>query len=91
MAPATGTLTYTPSGGNATVRLAIGGLPANALLAIDWQLDADKGYSIGSFQTDGSGASKQDTLRMFRSPGGAGEQVQIDKANGDQVAALNPC
>lgn len=91
LTPATGTLTYTPSGGNATVQLSIGGLPPNALLAIDWQTNDGNGYSIGSFQTDASGASEQDTLRMFRSPAKAGDQVLITTANGTQVGQLNHC
>jgi hypothetical protein len=89
--PATGSLTYTVSSGNATIRLAIGGLPASTKLAIDWQTNTGDGYSIGEFETSASGDSEQSSLGLFRSPSTAGDQILITTASGNQVAELNRC
>jgi hypothetical protein len=79
------------SGGNATIRLAIGGLPTSTKLAILWQTNDGDGYSIGEFTTSASGASIQSSLGLFTSPSTAGDQVLITTASGNQVAQLNRC
>jgi hypothetical protein len=91
LTPATGAIVYTTSGGKATLRLAVGGLPAAQLLAVDWQLNTGDGYSIGAFRTDANGHSIQSSVRMFRSPATQGDQILITEANGTQVAQLNRC
>jgi hypothetical protein len=77
--------------GDATLRLAASGLPGSGLFAVLWQLNTGDGYSIGAFKTSSAGTSIQSSLRMYRSPATAGDQVLLSRSDGATVAQLNRC
>jgi hypothetical protein len=91
VSPATGTLTYSVAHGNATVALALTGLPKTTALAILWQTSNGSGRSIGAFKTDSGGAAVQSSLHMFISPSTRGAEVVLTTSDGSQVAELNRC
>jgi hypothetical protein len=64
--PLTGRIAYEVSKGNATLVLAVAGLPRDATVGVDWLNDTVRGYTIASFATDREGGTVQGSLRLFR-------------------------
>ncbi|MGO8870079.1 MAG: neocarzinostatin apoprotein domain-containing protein [Acidimicrobiales bacterium] len=90
--PLTGDTEYDGTSGQATMHLAVGGLPPTSWVALDWVNNPVRGYTIGSFTTDATGRSVQTSLTLVRPGEVRGYQLVLTAAGGAQtLGILWPC
>jgi Neocarzinostatin family len=90
--PLQGTIEYRVTSGRATIRVAVGGLPRNAVVGIDWAVNTVRGPLVGTVRTDGRGDSIPSSGRLFRTGEARGYRVVLTSA--DDARALGnlwPC
>lgn len=91
--PLTGTISYDGTGGSVQIALAVGGLPADGDVLLNWLNNTVRGYAIAAFRTDRTGKSVQSSLRVFRPGETRGYQILLAKAQlgGASLGYLDPC
>ena len=91
--PLSGTIHYASSSGEVSMDLQVHGLPARTSVVINWLNDTVRGYVIGTFTTDGGGASIPASLHLFRPGEERGYKVILTTAAIDPrtLGVLVPC
>ena len=91
--PLTGEIRYDGTSGEVSMDLAIHGLPAKTFVLINWLNNTVRGYVIGTFSSDGDGASAPTSLHLFRPGEERGYQILLTTAAAEPetLGVLWPC
>ncbi len=95
-APLTGHVRYEGTAGKlgpGSLTLAVGGLPPNSVVYVDWSNDHIRGYIIGSFTTDSAGTPVQSSLSMGRLAETRGVEMVLESVSVPPTVfgRLEPC
>ncbi len=92
--PLGGTIEYrTSRGSSVTMRVEVKGLPPTRVVTIDWANNTVRGYEVGSFATDTSGASIPSSLNLTRPGETRGYKIVLTTTAVDAptLGTLWPC
>jgi hypothetical protein len=90
--PLNGQIEYRVSSGRASMRIAVGGLPSNAYVGIDWVNNTVRGYLVGSVRTDNRGDSEPNTVNLLRPGETRGYKIILTSPDNIHVVGnLWPC
>ena len=77
----------------ATMKLIVGGLPANEDIAVNWLNNEVRGYVVANFSTSSTGLAEQSSLRLFRPGETRGAKLLLTAGNpqSTSIGVLQPC
>lgn len=90
--PLKGQIEYRVSSGRASMHVAVSGLPLNAFVGIDWANNTVRGYLVGSVRTDSRGASRPNSVNLYRPGETRGYRIVLTWPDDNHaVGNLWPC
>jgi hypothetical protein len=91
--PLIGSILYNGTTGAATLDLAVGHLPADRAVEVNWVNDPARAYVVASFATNPNGVADQSSLRFYRPGEQRGIRLVLTTAgeSDQRLGSLLPC